>query len=46
VQITPANGQTTTLTQFQYAFVPNNFAIRLANPKVYDGPMRRAAAVR
>jgi hypothetical protein len=44
VQIAPANGPTTTLTQFQYAFVPNNFAVRLTNPKVYDGPVRRAAA--
>ncbi|HTM47475.1 MAG TPA: hypothetical protein VL285_02260 [Bryobacteraceae bacterium] len=33
VQIAPAGGQPTTLTQFQYAFVPNNFAITLANPK-------------
>lgn len=38
VNIAPVNGPATTLTQFQYAFVPNNFTITLDNPKVYDGP--------
>jgi hypothetical protein len=39
VQITPTNnGTTTTLTQFQYAFIPNGFAITLSNPIPYTGP--------
>jgi hypothetical protein len=38
VQITPNNGATTTLTQSQYAFVPNGFAITLYNPVPYTGP--------
>ena len=38
VQITPNNGATTTLTQSQYVFIPNGFAITLYNPVPYTGP--------
>ncbi len=38
VQITPANGKAITLKANQYAFVPNGFAISLANPIAYTGP--------
>jgi hypothetical protein len=38
VQITPAGGKTVTLTQNQYAFIPNGFAISLSNPIPYTGP--------
>lgn len=38
VQITPNNGTTTVLTKNQYVFVPNGFAITLANPVPYTGP--------
>ncbi len=38
VQITPSGGgSTVTLTQNQYAFIPNGFAISLANPIPYTG---------
>ncbi len=36
VQIAPPNGPGTTLNRFNYAFVPNNFAITLSNPKQFD----------
>ena len=39
VQIKPAGGGTpVTLTKSQYAFIPNGFAIALANPIPYTGP--------
>lgn len=38
VDIAPVNGAPVTLKPFQYAFLPNNFAITLANPVAYDGP--------
>lgn len=41
VNIAPAGGNPTTLTQFQYSFVPNNYAITLSNPKKYEGPLTR-----
>jgi mannose-6-phosphate isomerase-like protein (cupin superfamily) len=37
VRITPAGGETLTVGQYQYAFVPKNLALRVANPKKYDG---------
>jgi hypothetical protein len=39
VQLTPAGGgKPLTLTQYQYAFIPNGYAISLANPIPYTGP--------
>jgi hypothetical protein len=38
VQIRPTNGPARTLTAKQYAFIPNGFAISLANPVTYSGP--------
>ena len=38
VQIKPANGAAVTLTPKMYAFIPNGFAISLANPVTYSGP--------
>ncbi|MEO7651333.1 MAG: hypothetical protein ABIZ80_12785 [Bryobacteraceae bacterium] len=38
VNITPAGGQSRTLTAKQYAFVPNGLSIILSNPKTYSGP--------
>jgi hypothetical protein len=38
VQIRPVNGAPIVLKPKQYAFVPNGFAITLANPVTYDGP--------
>jgi hypothetical protein len=38
VTIQPLNGTPTVLTQNQYAFIPNGFAITLSNPTVYSGP--------
>ena len=44
VQITPAKGTTTVLSTLNYAFVPNNFAIVLANPRQFDFAPADAAA--
>jgi hypothetical protein len=39
VQIAPAGGaKPVTLTQYQYAFIPNGYAVSLANPIPYTGP--------
>jgi hypothetical protein len=39
VTLTPTQGgAAATLTKFQYAFIPNGFAIVLSNPVVYTGP--------
>lgn len=38
VQIKPVNGAAVTLTPKMYAFIPNGFAISLANPVTYSGP--------
>jgi hypothetical protein len=38
IDIVPANGTARTLTPKQYAFIPNGFAISLANPVTYNGP--------
>jgi hypothetical protein len=38
VQIKPLNGAAVTLTPKTYAFIPNGFAITLANPVTYSGP--------
>jgi hypothetical protein len=38
VQIKPTNGAAVTLTPKMYAFIPNGFAISLANPVTYSGP--------
>jgi hypothetical protein len=38
VQISPVNGTPATMKPFQYAFLPNNFAITLSNPVPYSGP--------
>ncbi len=38
VQIKPTNGAAVTLTPKMYAFIPNGFAITLANPVTYSGP--------
>ena len=38
IDIVPANGTARTLTAKQYAFIPNGFAISLANPVTYSGP--------
>jgi hypothetical protein len=39
VQIRPSGGGApVTMTKFQYAFIPNGFAISLANPIPYTGP--------
>ncbi|HVV43613.1 MAG TPA: hypothetical protein VHC72_00360 [Bryobacteraceae bacterium] len=39
VNLTPTSGgQAVTLTRFQYAFIPNGFAIVLSNPAAYSGP--------
>jgi hypothetical protein len=35
VRITPLNGSTSLLKTFHYAFVPNNFAITLSNPRQF-----------
>lgn len=40
VQIIPPNGGTPiTLTKSQYAFIPNGYAVALANPIPYTGPL-------
>lgn len=36
VQIEPMNGSPVTLEKFDYAFIPNGFAITLLNPKRFD----------
>jgi hypothetical protein len=38
ITIRPANGTPVSLTAKQYAFIPNGFAISLANPVTYSGP--------
>lgn len=38
VTITPAGGAPVVLTQNQYAFIPNGFAVSLSNPIPYTGP--------
>jgi hypothetical protein len=38
VQIKPVNGAAVTLNPKMYAFIPNGFAITLANPVTYSGP--------
>ncbi|HVY95237.1 MAG TPA: hypothetical protein VHA14_20900 [Bryobacteraceae bacterium] len=39
VVITPSNGgKPVTLTKFQYAFIPNGYAVSLGNPIPYTGP--------
>lgn len=35
-QIAPSNSPTTVLREFDYAFVPRNFAITLSNPKQFN----------
>lgn len=45
VQITPSGGTTTVMNTFNYAFIPNNFAITLANPRQFSfEPAASAAA--
>lgn len=44
VQIAPVNGTAVTMKPFQYAFLPNNFAITLSNPVPYTGPTGIVAA--
>jgi hypothetical protein len=39
VELTPLNGITWVMKPFQYAFLPNSYAITLANPKQYNGPL-------
>lgn len=36
--ITPAGGSTSTMAKYSYAFLPENFAVTLANPAPYIGP--------
>jgi glyoxylate utilization-related uncharacterized protein len=38
VKITPAGGSTLTMNKYDYAFLPENFAVTLQNPDQYDGP--------
>jgi hypothetical protein len=38
VQVRPTSGAAVTLTSKMYAFIPNGFAISLANPVTYSGP--------
>jgi hypothetical protein len=38
VQVKPVNGAAVTLKAKQYAYVPNGFAVTLANPVTYSGP--------
>jgi len=39
VTLTPTSGApASTLTKFQYAFIPNGYSIVLSNPAVYSGP--------
>ena len=37
VKITPAGGSTFTMNKYDYAFLPENFAVTLANPDSYEG---------
>ena len=36
VQIAPSRGASTVMNKFHYAFVPNNFAITISNPRVFN----------
>lgn len=39
VELAPVNGTMSVMKPFQYAFLPNSYAITLANPKQYNGPL-------
>ena len=41
VNITPAGGSTVTMNKYDYAFLPENFAVQLENPAQYEGPVAR-----